>query len=407
MLTPQHATKTGFGIADCEDSTIDQSIRGSIMPVFVTLAGESEVGREDWRVKRPGDLPNMTWWPLDFSGGPSRGAVTGSYSAVFPAKKGGGLYRPMRSSGTDDQDYKQQAAAAANGANIPDGAETLIVSTVGHYSREKMAFWFGGNGAPLIAQHRGNSLHAYSSMVSDIDGDSLSQQVRAGLHGVFKVRGKASSRLPGALSQDQTCLYAPPPNPPADIGGGYGLWINATASANDPMTGNIPLSFDAKDAYASWEMHGPLAWCTDKHLLNTSFEGRQMTSAGLSMEAYWTDGKDYDGPKEFTRKPYIPPARGPYPHVVEQRWDGCEPHSFVGGTKRPGMWKREAWIPVTATPTCEKEPKDPATGDPKYDKPKGQSALTHFGFIGPSIKFMPMAGILAGRPVQPPLYRRP
>lgn len=354
MFRQQHVSVTGFQVADA-DSTIAESIRGSIIPAFATLAREDDMGHENWRIYRPGDPANMMYWALDPNQPPVRGTVTGSYSYVFPArKKPDGKFLPLDVPGSLAYSYKPEAIEEAG------PLDWLVVGTVKHGDRRKLAFRNpAGPNLILIADHRSDKPPTLSSIVHDGKGDRHDDVRKAGLHTCWEVRqwvtpapdpAQQPVPLPISGGKTQATPSTPKKGPEPTVTRKWSIaWI-ADSSADG--TGFCRIGFGDKDGLYSHMTGGPfIPSVKQKHWLGDTVDGPMMAGA-LSTNSFFR-GSDhpFSAPLEFEEKPYPTVTEGKFPYWVRLHYDDDVLHPFMGQLRR-GMWRWYVKLPITETPKC-------------------------------------------------------
>lgn len=377
MFRPENDGTLGFAIADADDTILPEN-RGNLFRKWVTVAREDNLGYQNWRVYRPGDLANMSWWPFDPAGVPPNGAISGSYSFAFPSRKlANGKYRPLQNPSTPDPRHLEQDAVLA-GPN-----DYLIVSTSGHGERIKMAF---GGSPPLIAHHRGNNPPALSSIVHDVRGDSPDQIRKAGLHTAWEVREWVA---PGSGMSSA----------------GPRLWSIAWVADSAPDgTGFARIGFGDSDGLFSHMQSGPfIPSLREKHLLSVTADG-PMIAGAISTNAYFRgSGNPYSAPLDFEEKPYPSVREGHYPYRVFLWYDENRKHSFKLGD-RDGLWRWFVKLPITETPKCTPT-KDYSTVDtnsnPRRTFAEDSRIFMPKKLISNGIYFQPRVNLTMGRKPDP------
>lgn len=371
MFRPQTDLAIGFPIADVDSATVDKTIRGTVFTKYVTLAGETSVGRADWRSLRPGDLANQMFWRLDPNKPPSRGSVVGSYSSSIPSSPSKGEWLPLRKPRERDEDYQGKPSSVRDsynegvfasygygGSKLPGKAEYLVSATVGHGDRVPMAF---GGGGPLVAQHRGPDLHDYSIWVWDIDQNG-DLGIGSPLHSAFHVR-----KWPESFCAGKTTSSDP-------ITSVNQVALQFTKSEKD-NTGWGAVHHASKDGVLSAEAFGPIRDGAPKHnIIDNVFR------EAIDIDrAVFGDGTDlWSAPIQFTRSRWRRGRKGPIITNPQLRMDPARLHPHNCGKMRQGMWDWEDYAFLTdwSDPTAKREddggPNKSPTQDPGgVKKPTG------------------------------------
>jgi hypothetical protein len=389
------------------DKSIPKKLRGRLVMQFGKTTEEDVFGSEDWGMRSPGDVANSLYWRHDPSKNAPRGVV-GSYSDAFVAIGNYGVNMSKKSwlplkdntSAADDdfepRDDISETLASYGGSRVPGGVPAMVVASTGHGTRHPFAFTSGG---PLVADHESPTPPEYSRHVFDMDPQGNLDQVRhAGLHSIFRVRGSMSAHCVGV--QPPSSKYAVKP-PKPDANGGYAIYLNGTRSTGD-HTGWLPVTFAKEDALFSYERNGPLVPAADKFLIGVTSDARHLVAGGISTDAYHGPPSRPDewwGTQEFVFQPYIPPTRGPFPVIVEQRFDKDVDIPGPCGTRK-GQWRWETWSHFAEPPMCVGESEVYGAledGNMGWDG----VTITHSNIQNNGLTFQPKSGIMTtqGRPV--------
>lgn len=385
MFRNQHISVTGFQIVDAE-YTVDQEDRAGAIPQLATIAGEKNAGYANWQTMRPGDPANMMYWPLDPSALPSRGAAAGSYSYAIPARKvPTGEFLPLNLPNFLAYDYDALVIEEA------DPKDWIVLATVAHGDRRKLAFR-SGNNPLLIADHRSLIAPDLSSIVHDGRGLSHDTVRKAGLHTVWEVR---EYNIPGSQQKPTGKTGVPVQLGAPDR---YALsWVGDTAPDS---TGYCNIGFGGKTALFSHLVSGPFVpSLIEKHWLADTRDGPEISGA-LSTKAYFRGtGNPFSAPLDFEELPYPEPADSTYEYKVFLWYDHKKDHPHYLG-KQPGLWRWFTRIPVGETPKCSPT-KDYSTtgenGNPRRSFAEDSRGIMHKKLISPGLYFSPRPNLLRGR----------
>lgn len=408
MFRQQHLGITGFQVVDATVD-VEKRHRGSAMPALVTISPESNPGEGDWNIRKPGDHGNMMLWPLDPNSPPSRGAVMGSYSYAIPARKisssaagvgvgrGAGFlgrlargrgsgqlsaqspddFLPLRQYGVLDTDYEALDIREAG------PKDWIVLSTVGHGTREKIAFRSAvGDNIILIADHRSNNPPDLSTFVHDGRGNTHDPDRKAGLDTAWEVRKWKAPQ----------CGYRTPESDEYSI-----AWV---ADASPDGKGFARIGFGDRDGLYSHMVSGPfIPSLKSKHLLEDTTDGPIIAGA-LSTNSYFRgSGDPFSAPLDFHEKPYPSVMNGTYEYEVHLHYDANKDHKFLCGDK-PGLWRWFVKIPIGETPPCtptkDYEQAD-NNGNPERSYAEDSRVYTHKKMIASGVYLQPRVNLTRGR----------
>lgn len=235
----------------------------------------------------------------------------------------------------------------ALGLSIPAGWPCLIVRGVHDHDERLIAF---GAGGPIVAQHRGNDLHRFSSRVYDIAGVALGRN--AGLHSAFRVDPDLRNR--DALAWNLT------PSEGDGTGEGFVAGIGALGATETAVPGG---SGRLTLALGAWQRGGPfhVGAIADKHRIAVNRDGVPINPLHLDIDALFFDDDEKDGGLDYEREPWMTGADYQYISKVHFRWNPFR--------SRFGWFSSSLFSEPRRTPPPTDDPPPPTDVPPPDDPP--------------------------------------
>lgn len=390
------AARGGFLALDAHPS-VDKDQRGDVTSMGVIAYPEKNPGAGDYQMKTPSDPANTIFWKSSKSGNLAPRGSARSWTFAMPVIKTKDGWMPLESTipvVKIDKDFEpRKDISVFGGGPVPNGTIAHVVSTTGHKQKNLVAIVSGGTGAPLIAQHRGNNIHTYSTHVFDIEGDDISKLRHAGLHTIWKVIGWDTTLIPSKYATKPTEKYQ--------------IALMGTGAANDKMTGYLPVTFSNAEGTFSQEAAGPFSPCSVKHEFRTSFDGRPIRAGGLHLDSYFhNETEKYDAPLDFELDKHPKCQESIHPYQVHLMMDEEMKHPFITpgplGSSidlKKGKWRWHVKIPVVETPPCkaDKTTQIDSNGNALQNVVNSKT-LSMGGYMAPSLTFISQPGLLSGAP---------